>query len=471
MIAINLTATLAPWADVAYGCDGAFWRTYQAELAPVQGERWTLDASAAAELGMLWIEGVDGVGLSQSPRRIFTGGSSGYQAIGLAYLLGAARIILLGYDMQRSGRRAHWHPDHPVSLGNPGPFDQWVARFRPLANDLRRLGVQVVNASRATALDAFPRMSLEEALSPRVPLLVEGMLGAGDNIHQRALVREWVKTRDVWLRTPWPSLYTGIDGVRFLPPVTNLRTQAKNAAREQTAYSTGLPPRGTESRRIWYTHDGLRRHGGFMQAMAAESGVKGAADFSLTVPHAWKQKAGRWLQRWQPTRPLMLYRPLVERTEWSGCAARNPDHDAYHALAASVRDRFFVVSVADLQRGKEWAVGTPLRADVDCHAGELDVETLAALAAGAGLVFCSPGFMLVLAQAVRAPLCAVFGGHEAARLYDHGQRTDLFIEPVTPCCCFRKDHACDKRIDLAAAKIRLQEFTQHATHDHPAIPA
>ena len=86
-----------------------------------------------------------------------------------------------------------------------------------------------------------------------------------------------------------------------------------------------------------------------------------------------------------------------------------------------------------------------------------------------GLVYCSPGFMLVLAQAVGARLCAVIGGHESGRLYDHGQATDLFIQPERPCECFSKAHACDKRIDIDAAKMRLQEFTTHAIATSPTI--
>lgn len=450
-------------------------------MAPVQGERWTIDREAAVEFGMHWVEGVDDVGLSQSPKRIFTGGNSGFQAINLAFLWGAVRIILLGYDMHRGhdGRR-HWHHDHPRELGNLGDLVQWRARFVPMAASLQRLGVQVINASRSTALDAFPKMLLEQALGVgevgirtvtashvKAPLLVEGMLGLGDGLHQRAIVRELVKTHDVYLRTPWPAIYHDIAGVRFLRPTTSLRTQAKNATREQAAYSSD-PPSGTPVRRIWYTHDGIRLHGGFMRAMASEFGMPRAFDFSLPIPHEWKQRAGRWLMRWQPTRPLMIYRPLVERKEWSGCSARNPDHAAYHALAEAVRERFFVVSVADLKRGIEWAVGTPLKADVECHAGELDFETIAALAAQAGLVYCSPGFMLVLAQAVSAPLCAVFGGHESGRLYDHGSARDLFIDPIQPCDCLSKTHNCAKRIDLDRAIHRLQEFTRGTTENLPA---
>lgn len=283
-------------------------------------------------------------------------------------------------------------------------------------------------------------------------LRVEGMLGLGDNLHQRAVMRHLAQTHEVWLETPWPQIYHDLP-VRCVPRQSRLRTQEKNARRG--GYHARRAPAAAQRRRIWYTHDGIRKHGGFLAAMCAEAGVP-TGDFSLPIPQAWRDQAQVWLDRWQPDRPLMLYRPLVERTEWVGCQARNPDPEVYGALARTVRERFFCVSVADLVPRVEWAVSAPIGADVELHRGELPFEVLAALVAQAGLVWCSPGFMLVLAQAVRAPMVGVFGGHEAPRLYDHGHRENLFIG--RGCDCFSKSHACDKSIDLDAASARLETF-------------
>ncbi len=284
-------------------------------------------------------------------------------------------------------------------------------------------------------------------------LVIQGMQGLGDNLHQRAVIRHLSQTHEVWLETPWPQIYHDMP-VRCVPRSSRLRTQDKNASRSLALYARTAPP-GAVRARIWYTHDGIRKHGGFLAAMCAESGVP-RGDFSLPVPQAWHDQAQVWLDRWRPDRPLMLYRPLVERTEWVGCQARNPDPTAYAALARSVRERFFCVSVADLHPGVEWTVSGPIGADVECHSGELPFEVLAALAARAGLVWCSPGFMLVLAQAVRAPMVGVFGGHEAPGFYDHGYAENLFIG--RGCDCFSKSHACDKTIDIDAARARLESF-------------
>jgi len=95
---------------------------------------------------------------------IASGGNSGYQAINLAYMLGAERIILLGFDMQKTGGKAHWHGDHIAGLGNAENVSGWVKNFDALAKDLELLGVEVINCSRETALKCFKRALITEVI-------------------------------------------------------------------------------------------------------------------------------------------------------------------------------------------------------------------------------------------------------------------------------------------------------------------
>lgn len=302
------------------------------------------------------------------------------------------------------------------------------------------------------------------------PLIVRGMHGLGDNLHQRAIVRQFMERHHVWLETPWPCVYHDLVGERLtlLSKGSALRTQAKNARREAARFSRRMPPAGARTLQISYAPELVRRCGSVLGAMAATCGVA-TADFSLPVPQAWRDRAAVWLARWQPPKPLLIYRPLVERSEWGGCAARNPDHAAYAALVESVRDRFFVVSLADLQPGAEWMVGQHVRGDVELHRGELDFETIAALTADAALVISSPGFAVVLAQAVGTPVCAVFGGYENGSSFMSGALLApyLAIEPITPCNCFSHRHDCQKAIDLPAALERLSRFVDETAEDQP----
>jgi hypothetical protein len=70
--------------------------------------------------------------------------------------------VLLGYDCQRTGGKAHWHGDHPSKLGNAARMNDWADGFRQLAQDHK--SITIVNASRDTALDCFKRVDLQTAL-------------------------------------------------------------------------------------------------------------------------------------------------------------------------------------------------------------------------------------------------------------------------------------------------------------------
>lgn len=166
VIAINTTFRAAPWADVVYGCDARWWDVYHAEvrMACPAASLWTAERPATERWGVNHIPNFRSPGLYRRPGAIHQGMNSGYQAIGLAYQFGAARIVLLGYDMQQTDGKSHHHGDHPKGLVQGLPYPLWLEAFPALAKDLREVGVSVVNATRATALRDFPLVSLEGAL-------------------------------------------------------------------------------------------------------------------------------------------------------------------------------------------------------------------------------------------------------------------------------------------------------------------
>jgi hypothetical protein len=129
--------------------DGKWWSIYaSAVLAGFGGER----VSAAP------VRAVNSIGAVRHYS------NSGAAAISLAAARGARRIVMVGFDCQRTGGMSHWHGDHIKQLGNAGSLPKWPEQFRKLAADIRRQGVSVINASRQTALTCFPRMALEQAL-------------------------------------------------------------------------------------------------------------------------------------------------------------------------------------------------------------------------------------------------------------------------------------------------------------------
>lgn len=164
VIAIGNTGELAPWADVLYSADASWWRQYGDRHKAFTGRRVAL-AQDELPAGVEGLPHRNEPGLG--PDCIHTGCNSGYQAINLAFLEGATTIVLIGYDMQHTGGRHHWHADHPRPLGNfnPGMPELCRPKFTPLARDLRERGVRCVNASRETALECFERIPLVDLLA------------------------------------------------------------------------------------------------------------------------------------------------------------------------------------------------------------------------------------------------------------------------------------------------------------------
>lgn len=304
------------------------------------------------------------------------------------------------------------------------------------------------------------------------PLYIVGMHGLGDNLHQRSIIMAYLaKGREVWLETPWPQVYHDLVGpnLKLVDKGSSLRTQAKNARANRAAFTRQRPPGSVDVLRQNYPPALVRSEGSVLAAMSKVAGVP-VGDFRLPVPRAWREKADAWIRKWKPDKPLMIYRPLVERTEWGGCKARNPDHLAYGDLASQQAENFFVVSVADLHPRREWlADENGLEGDAVCHAGELDFETLAALTEMASLVFTSPGFAAVLGQAVGTPTVVVSGGYEDGTSFSAGAALTptLAIAPIDACNCFRHDHDCPKEIDMSEALAQLSDFTGQLNRSIP----
>lgn len=87
--------------------------------------------------------------------------NGGFQAINLAYLAGAQRIYLFGFDC----KGGHWHGDHPAGINSRLPHTLWLQHAKVLAGDLRDAKVTVMNCSPGTALRCFPQVKTEVALN------------------------------------------------------------------------------------------------------------------------------------------------------------------------------------------------------------------------------------------------------------------------------------------------------------------
>lgn len=166
MIAVNNAYELAPFAEILYACDFAWWERH-AGAAGFKGVKLCGDAKAARRG---WAEKIkirrngDLLNLTE-PGTVGWGGNSGFHALNLAIQFGARRILLLGFDM-RVDLGLHWHGAHPQGMNNPsaGNAERWRRALDDLSEVIAALGVEIVNCSPVSALRNYPKLSLPEAL-------------------------------------------------------------------------------------------------------------------------------------------------------------------------------------------------------------------------------------------------------------------------------------------------------------------
>jgi hypothetical protein len=122
-------------------------------------ELWTQDLNAKKQFGLNWVLGRSQSGLGRDC--VHFGGNSGYQAMNLAYLWGAKRIILVGFDCKPVDGKDHWFGQHPKGLTQIQPYEIWRKHFEQIAIELKAEGVEVINCSPDTALTCFDRKPIE----------------------------------------------------------------------------------------------------------------------------------------------------------------------------------------------------------------------------------------------------------------------------------------------------------------------
>lgn len=177
-IVVNNTFMLAPWAEVLYAGDLGWWREYYLKAKFVMteddlvAEFWTLEGNkknlnrhhpdSIHHIQEVPFVRKPGLGTEVLHHH---GGNSGYHAINLAYLFGARKIILAGYDHQHANGKSHWHGDHDKKKfrinANIEHMDRWLSEFDGLASDLKDHGVDLVNCSIETAISSCRRSTLD----------------------------------------------------------------------------------------------------------------------------------------------------------------------------------------------------------------------------------------------------------------------------------------------------------------------
>jgi hypothetical protein len=149
IIAVNNSWRLAPFADVLFGCDAAWWFHHDG-VREFAGHRVTCSPAACRRFGLEMF--------------ITRGSNSGIRAVRLAEHFGARSILLVGFDMHVAGG-VHWHERHVGVLRNP-TADTTLRWRAEIERDLRagKFKARIINCTPGSALTCFPYLPFAEAI-------------------------------------------------------------------------------------------------------------------------------------------------------------------------------------------------------------------------------------------------------------------------------------------------------------------
>jgi len=162
ILGINDAYRICNRLNYLYACDRRWWNWHWTRVNEIKCRKFALeDMEGRVGIEQMQNGGISGLSFEWPTLR--TGKNSGYQAINLAILLGYKKLILLGYDMQQDNGKVHWFGDHEGPLINAGwrKYREWIEFYKGMIKELPA-DIEIINATRKTALTCFPRMKLRE---------------------------------------------------------------------------------------------------------------------------------------------------------------------------------------------------------------------------------------------------------------------------------------------------------------------
>lgn len=194
VIAVNSSCRLAPWADVLFFTDNGWYEQRKDLVRDWMGLVVSMSRQAKRELddpavrapgapprvlrvkgcgdpdaqprqrppsgGLPKVPGFPPVG---SPE-IQQGRNSGATAVSLAIAMGAACVVLLGYDCRVVNGREHFHDEYkgPRDLGLYQ--NEFLRAFNGWREAAAASGVVILNATHGSAITEFPFVNLDDVL-------------------------------------------------------------------------------------------------------------------------------------------------------------------------------------------------------------------------------------------------------------------------------------------------------------------
>lgn len=165
-----------PWATAGFGLDLPRYLEWAHKLGdlpypvywafPDDNPPHPKVANAHIPDNVVPLRRVRGDKLADTPEYVYNGGTSGFGALNLAVLKRARQICLFGFDFKQTTGEWHYNRKHYGAnrVQNPIRWREWSKRFALVAEELRYMGIDVLNASPDSALPGFYRATLDDAV-------------------------------------------------------------------------------------------------------------------------------------------------------------------------------------------------------------------------------------------------------------------------------------------------------------------
>lgn len=175
VIGTNVGFTLGDWISIGIFCDRQFLFRHREAIRGFKGIMVT-DLNDMGDIPETYTKNIKRLkrdnrnGISTQPDKICWNFNTGAGAINLALLLGAEKIYLLGYDMNRGGElnRSHWHQGQPCyeNVTSPKNFDRFLSKYPQMDKEIKQKypNVQIFNVNPESGLDVWPKLNLKDVL-------------------------------------------------------------------------------------------------------------------------------------------------------------------------------------------------------------------------------------------------------------------------------------------------------------------
>ena len=168
VIGVNMAYTVGDWVDIVIFGDINFRESNKEKLLAHPALKVSVTPDKDPFFHHLRRSGKRSIGLTTNTEEVCWNLSTGAAAINLAIHLGVKEIFLLGFDMTTDGNgNQHWHKYYPQR--DPKALERVFApQIRPflrIAEEVARLGVNIINCSPDSGIPYFRKMSIPDMIT------------------------------------------------------------------------------------------------------------------------------------------------------------------------------------------------------------------------------------------------------------------------------------------------------------------